>query len=293
MIKAVSVWLNAEGPLTGQSGTNNPFNIETTRAVAAQGSWYTFQKGWQQGVDSGSTVMFATFATPEDGARAAALNLQRVKGVGYEKVVTAARAGSPVTFLTALGQSSWAGGHYALNGVLGGKLLSAYGAPLTSTPATDSRPPAVTSNPVGSYPGPAPSVPGVADQYLSAWGGLVTFPVGYVVKAEDIPAIMAALRAGGMFNNDALGVGEFKTGEGLKQLVGQPWTADNLKLLQGAFGAAASQTPGTNIPAVSDITGLGSTLSSVATYLAALFVVALGVFLYSKGGQVAPADQAS
>ena len=61
MIRAVITWRQREGPLTGQVGTgsNDPFNIETTAAVAAKGKWYDFQRGWVKGRDSGSSVLFA------------------------------------------------------------------------------------------------------------------------------------------------------------------------------------------------------------------------------------------
>jgi hypothetical protein len=261
MIKAVSVWLRAEGPLTGQNGTNNPFNIETTSARAAQGKWYSFQSGWQQGTDSGSNVMFATFATPEDGARAAAQNLQRVKGVGYEAVVSAAKAGNPVGFLTTLGTSSWAGGHYAIGGVKGAKLLQAYGVPLP------------------------------ADVASTATGMIAGVAASTIVTRDNLPSLAAAFSA----TEVASGVKDPRGTAGwftfLTDYIGKPVggaapyvnftnTANTSLGAAGAGGTAGSPIP--DIPGA--LSSLGNTATQIFTYLAALLVVALGIFLYSKGG---------
>jgi len=103
---------------------------------------------------------------------------------------------------------------------------------------------------------------------------------------DDVDSIMTALTAGGVFADDPLGAGKDKTRQGLQQLVGAAWTDANIKLLAGAFGVAASQTPGTNIPidVPGALTGLGNTLTQLVTYALALALVGLGIFLYSKGG---------
>ena len=128
MIAAVAAWRLNEGPLSGQNGTNNPWNIESSSLDLAQPLWYAWQKGWQKGTDGGRAVMFATFNSPADGARAAAQNLLRnADKYGYGAVIAAAQAGNAASFLVALGKSSWAGGQYKdANGVVGGKLLNTF-----------------------------------------------------------------------------------------------------------------------------------------------------------------------
>jgi hypothetical protein len=128
--------------------------------------------------------------------------------------------------------------------------------------------------------------------YMGAGGApLVSFPAGHVMTQADVNFIMTQLKAAGVFANDPLGAGESKTAAGLQQFVGAAWTNANIGLIAGAFGAAASQTPGTNttlpdpIAAIGTaLTGLGTTFVTIATYLAALVVVGLGIFLYTKGG---------
>jgi hypothetical protein len=143
--------------------------------------------------------------------------------------------------------------------------------------------------PTGGYPS---SKVGSTDQYLGAWNNSFTLPVGHVVTAADVTTMMTALDAGGYFQNDVLGQARGKTQTILNGAIGQTWgkpLQDSLQTQLQAAGAASGDPLGIGAA----LGGLGSTVTTIAAYLAALVVVGLGLFLYAKGGnkeaQVAPA----
>ena len=134
---------------------------------------------------------------------------------------------------------------------------------------------------------------------LGAWGSIVSFPVGHVLTATDVNTIMNALNAA-----DAAGAGcvaENRTcffaginpisgaaGQAtvraiLTANVGQVWGTPLEQTLQAQFGTAATNANPVGNAITGALAGLGGTFTTVFTYLAALIVVGLGIFLYSKG----------
>jgi hypothetical protein len=280
-IAAMTAWLNSESTHTASTITavgNNPLNISTGADVSGK---VIGTSPFGPGI--------AQYASMTTGVQATAQYL----AARQPGIIAGFKAGNGTAAVTAITASNYVTGGKGGN-QYGGALLGRFQAILPSAKSLLPSPTGLGSTASGPAPttdpnwiGPAPSVVGGTDQYLGAWNNLVTFPVGKVITQADVTSMMTALQGAGYFTNDPLGAGQFKTQQGLNQLVGAQWTQDNLTALQGAFGAAANATPGTNL--VPDIptalAGVGSTVTSVATYLAALFIIALGVFLYSKGGQ--------
>lgn len=105
MRKAVIAWMRHESGSTIIG--NNPFNLRPS-AAAASG---VATVGSRHSVSSGD---FAVFATPQDGAAAAAGLLLSGGNDwrGYGGVVKSARKGDPIGFLDALARSAWSGSRY-------------------------------------------------------------------------------------------------------------------------------------------------------------------------------------
>jgi hypothetical protein len=139
--------------------------------------------------------------------------------------------------------------------------------------------------PPGGYPA---SIVGIPDQFLGAWGNTFQLQPGHVLTQQDVNNMMTTLQADGYFaNDDPMGTARQVTFAILSGEIGQPWSTNVEKDIQTKMGTAATAA-GTSfnpITGVSDaLTSLGSTAVSIFTYLAALVVIALGIYLYSKGG---------
>jgi hypothetical protein len=115
MRRAVAIWLAFESGKTVIG--NNPWNLHSG-AVCSAAKGYCPGQGTLSGQIGNRYAgpgdqNVAVFATLDAGAKANAQNLIRNSGsYGYGAVITGARAGDPLAFLTALQNSSWSSGHY-------------------------------------------------------------------------------------------------------------------------------------------------------------------------------------
>ena len=103
MVAAVRTWIRAEGWDHGYLYNNNPLGM-IVRGPMVCGVW--------------NSVGVAILPTPEEGMRLAAIRLQRSANriYGYHRIVAAARAGDPRTFLQEVAASDWSGvSHYGCN----------------------------------------------------------------------------------------------------------------------------------------------------------------------------------
>lgn len=247
MRKAVVAWMRAEsgGHIIG----NNPWNLRPGLDDAA------LRSGTRTSI-SGNGV-FSVYATPQDGARAAA---RRLVSAGkdwrrYDVIVTSARSGNAIGFLNAVALSAWDGGHapnsghYGLKGVklgissTGGsnnllKIFQGIGGNLGT--ATAGGP--VTTDPTSMVPPDATATAGKLDPgIVGAWGNLVQFPAGHILTAADVEAIMGTLAAHGFFKDDPGGIAQSITHTILLSEIGQPWGKPMEDRLAAKFGTAAAQ----------------------------------------------------
>lgn len=180
MQRAVAIWLRYEsgGHITG----NNPWNLHSGTActgaypgavssVTKAGTtvWYCPGNGSLPGQIGNRYAgprdkNVAVFRTMQDGANASANNLIRLApSYGYGKVISEARAGDAIGFLTALQNSSWSEGHYSHS-----KLVNAFrGAFNYNTTMTYGFPPGVGDTPAGP---PAPTTK------------VLTIPFGTIIR---------------------------------------------------------------------------------------------------------------
>lgn len=108
LIIAVVAWMRQEsGGLSHVIG-NNPFNLRPGADDAMYRSGIRKSKN--------GNGHFSVYATLENGLVATANRLLKAGNDwrGYGLIVRAARAGSPVDFLTAIALSAWDAGHYGL-----------------------------------------------------------------------------------------------------------------------------------------------------------------------------------
>ena len=116
MRHAIETWLTKEG--ISSVKRNNPWNLH-------QGKPCLDSTGFCPGIGplpgqigranvGPGDQNVAVFSSLDDGVRANAANLVRLKNAhfGYDVVVARARAGDPVGFLNALARSSWSAGRY-------------------------------------------------------------------------------------------------------------------------------------------------------------------------------------
>lgn len=116
------------------------------------------------------------------------------------------------------------------------------------------------SGPAAPKTNPRPDAPDRGR--LGAWGDIVSFPVGHILTAADVDAIMQKLSAAGFFPFD---IGSSHTRAVLGTAIGKAWNKDLQVQLQGQFGvAAAAAAPG--VPDIAGaIAGLPATLGGVAS----------------------------
>lgn len=257
MQKAVIAWLHAESGNTITA--NNPWNMTLDAAkgtnVKTCGSWKSTSSG----------LVFAAFCSPQDGARASAQLLLSGGNDwrGYGHVVTAARAGNPITFLNSLAASAWDGGRYGTKNGGKNKLLGIYAALGGNVAASDYATAGPTSFTGGAEAAAAGSLSGIAN--LGAWGNLVKFPVGHTLTAADVDYIIATLSANGFFKDDPGNAAQGVTRAILTKHIGQTWDKPLQNTLQTEFLTAATNA----VPKPLD--ALGAIASSFAQILAALF----------------------
>jgi len=102
---------------------------------------------------------------------------------------------------------------------------------------------------------------------------------GTVLTADVITKMMATLDAGGFFANDPGGIARSETQTILASFQGQQWNATTALAMQAQLGSAATAAN----PVGNAISNIGATLGKIATYLGALILIGLGLYIYSKG----------
>jgi hypothetical protein len=143
--------------------------------------------------------------------------------------------------------------------------------------------------------GPSYSNPGSggAEKPIGAWytNGVpaVSFPAGYILKSTDPQAIVDKLDAAGWFKDQSGGVGgsaaKLVLRGQLESWVGKPWNDATIKAISGNLGANAGEATAGTSGITNPLGNPVDTAVSIATYGAALVVVVLGVFLYSRGSR--------
>jgi hypothetical protein len=120
---------------------------------------------------------------------------------------------------------------------------------------------------------------------LGAWNNIVKFPVGHIITVADVDKMMEELDKAGYFKSDPafLNVGRNMTREILMTAVGKAWDKPLQEDLQRRFGAAA-ESAGEGFGIATGIADFGNTIVKLATYLAALVLVVVGLWLYSRSG---------
>lgn len=116
MRKAVETWMRKEGITSVRR--NNPWNLhggepcQDPSGICQGGGTHAGQTG-RANVGPGDRNV-AIFATLDDGIKASAANLVRLrnKPFGYDLVIKRAQAGDPVGFMNALALSSWSANRY-------------------------------------------------------------------------------------------------------------------------------------------------------------------------------------
>lgn len=256
---AVIVWMRGE---TGHIIIgNNPFNLRPGSDITLLSSGSRVSPG---------NGTFATFATPQLGAQAAAQRLASSSSYGYPAVVAAARKGSATGFLTALAASRWSSGGYGTRnpktGKLTGKtttLLASYAK--AAPPSIDTALP-LSGGPVRSTgSGTSDNGSGVATPpagNLGAWANQVQFPVGHILTAQDVSSIMATLVAQGYFANDPTGAAQEQTQLVLISEIGKPWNKALEQDIQAKLATAA-----TNANPFGGVLGALGILSQIAAAL--------------------------
>lgn len=274
MRRAVAIWLKFEsgGTVTG----NNPWNLHSgapcTQAkgfCAGQGS-LPGQIGNRYAGPGDRNV--AVFSTMDAGVKASANNLLRLApSYGYGRVISQARAGNPIGFLSALQASSWSAGHYSYS-----KLVNAFKGGLSYNYTINVRP--VGGGSVGppnpdAVPSPAPT-PGTGGTYADKFYqllrnlGISTDPT-HVITMAEANKIVAAF--GSVFGGGA----HPQPGSFAGKTVGQ--IAGNLQ----SSGDAIAGAPAAIANAV-----LGPITSLVAYVLGVILILA-GLWLYSKSNSSA------
>jgi hypothetical protein len=116
MCRAVETWMRKEGITSVKR--NNPWNLHggdpclEPSGICQGGGTHKGQTG-RANVGPGDRNV-AIFATLDDGIRASAANLVRLRNrpFGYDLVIRRAQTGDPVGFLNALARSSWSANRY-------------------------------------------------------------------------------------------------------------------------------------------------------------------------------------
>lgn len=204
MRRAVAIWLRFEsgGTIVG----NNPWNLHSG-AVCPKSQGYCPGQGSLPGQVGNRYAgpgdqNVAVFRTLDDGAAASANNLIRLApSYGYGKVISAARAGDALGFLSALQQSSWSAGHYGFS-----KLTGAFPSSFNyNTTLTMRQPSGAPSGP--STIGTASSIN--ATKAPDVWTFLGKKPTDPLTQA-DIDKLMEGYKAVG-FSDPQKIVGPFLT----------------------------------------------------------------------------------
>lgn len=118
---------------------------------------------------------------------------------------------------------------------------------------------------------------------LGAWADKIKFPVGHIITVADVDKMMDTLDKAGYFKDDPafLGIGKSTTRQILMTAVGKQWDKSLQDQLQKQFGLAAQEA--TALGGVSDaIGGIGDAITKVAAYGAALVLIVVGLYLYSR-----------
>lgn len=124
MQRAVAIWLRFEsgGTIVG----NNPWNLHSGAKCPKERGFCPGQGSLPGQIGNryagSGDQNVAVFRTLEDGTKASANNLIRLApSYGYGKVISEARSGDALGFLSALQSSSWSAGHYSYS-----KLVNAF-----------------------------------------------------------------------------------------------------------------------------------------------------------------------
>jgi LPXTG-motif cell wall-anchored protein len=122
-------------------------------------------------------------------------------------------------------------------------------------------------------------MPSIPSGNLGAFGNLISFPTGHILTAADTKALGDAAKQmnSNLGISDPLGAGEAKTRAGLDLWINSPWTKATQDQIAASFGSAATQTPGTNLPAIPD----------VQTAITFVGIILVGVAFLGLGGLIA------
>lgn len=256
---------------------NNVFNLRPGADIAS--------------ISTGSRAMagngsFAVFATPADGARAAAIRLTgnpNAHAYKYDAVVAAAKKGSAVAFLNAWAASAWNSSHYGATGGKPNKLIARYAQ--AASPGIDT-----LVHPTGGGPKinvSNPTITGInaGGGNLGAWASQVNFPIGHVLTAADVQSIMSTLVANGWFANDPTGAAQQQTQLVLIGEIGKPWNKTLEQDIQSKLMTAATNAnPAAGaLGILGDVTQVVSALFDPAKWIRILALIA-GAALTAWGG---------
>lgn len=275
MKRAVSIWLKFESG--GRVIGNNPWNLHS-------GTPCTADKGFCPGQGNlpgqiGNRYAgpgdrnVAVFDTLEHGTQASANNLTRLApSYGYGKVITEARKGNPLGFLTALQSSQWSAGHYSYS-----KLVTAF------TSGTGYKYPLTLVSAGGSKPGnmvppdakdSTPSGGVYADKFTTLLKnlGISTDPAHQITPAEALKIVQSF--------GTVFGAGGHPT---VSQFSGR--TVGDVSGNLQSSGEAVANAPGSLLDVAGQITGVATKLVS---YILAVVLIIVGLWLY-KGAPGATA----
>lgn len=129
---------------------------------------------------------------------------------------------------------------------------------------------------------------------LGAWANLITLPIGTILTQANVDMIMAKLFAAGYFKDDSLfGGSATEVRRVLESHIGEPWNKAMQDTLQKeSFASAeAAKNPLDALGAIPGAIGdFGNAITKIATYMLAVALIIVGLWLYSKSNSgVTPA----
>lgn len=135
---------------------------------------------------------------------------------------------------------------------------------------------------------PGKAADDVTTPTLGAWNDIVKFPIGKMITNADVDTMMDALDKAGYFQGDnILGGSKSGTRAVLMTAVGKQWDKSLQDSLQAQFGAAATSA-GDPFGIKSGLQGVGDTLVTIGTYLLAVVLIIVGLYLYGKSSEGIP-----